>query len=318
MKKITKILLFSLSISFYTLPGFSQQKPVEITIKRNDDKTVDFYYKKTSPGSTHIIIKFKKLENAKSNLVIKKNIKGFSGNLLKLEPFDDKKNINFSYSYSYMLGNSKAKVENQFKYLLPFKSGKEVEAIDLNYLGNKYGNTEPKNWKAIQFLTNPNDTIYASRKGVVVETKNEFSEDNSTEYSYKKGANHIIIEHEDGTLAKYGVLKRNSLMVKLGDKVYPSIPIAIAGTYDKPENSQLRFEVYFLDNEIIASRKIGEKQTLANQKHYYAFVNPFFHTKSNTTQLHSGEKYIAIWNDDIIELEMSKREKKKWQKNKSK
>ena len=214
MKKITKILFFFLSITFFTLSSYSQQKPVEITFKRNDDKSIDFYYKKTSPGSTHIIINFKRLENAKSNSVIKKTIKGLSGNLLKLEPFDDKKSISFSYSYSYMLGNSKAKVENQFKYVLPFKHGKEVRALDLDYLGKRFGNTTPKNWKAIQFLTSPSDTVYASRKGIVVETKNEFSEDNTTEYSYKKGANHIIIEHEDGTLAKYGVLKRNSLMVK--------------------------------------------------------------------------------------------------------
>jgi len=318
MKKITKILFFFLSISFFTLSSYCQQKPVEITFKRNDDKSIDFYFKKTSPGSTYIIVNFNRLENAKTKPIIKKTVKGFTGNLLKLEPYDDKKSINFSYTYSYILGNSKAKVESQFKYVLPFKHGKEVQVHDLNYLGEKFGNAEPKNFKSIQFLTSPNDTVYASRKGLVVEIKNEYSEDTTTEYSYKNKANHIIIEHEDGTLAKYGVLKKNSILVKVGDKVYPSKPIAIAGTYDKPENSQLRFEVYFLDNEIITSRKLGEKQTLASQKHFYAFVNPFFHTKSNTTHLNSGEKYIATCSDEIIELEMSKREKKKWLKMKSK
>lgn len=318
MKKITKISILILSIFLFIFSSYSQHKPVEITFKRNDDKTIDFYYNKTSPGSTFIIVNFNRLENAKSQPIIKKTVKGFTGNLIKLEPYDERKGINFSYSYSYQLGTSKAKVENKFKYVLPFKHGKEVHALDLEYLGKRFGNSTPKNWKAIQFLTNPNDTVYASRKGLVVEIKNEFSEDNTTEYSYKREANHIIIEHEDGTLAKYGVLKRNSLMVKVGDKVYPSVPIAIAGTYDKPENSQLRFEVYYLDKEIIASHKIGEKQTLTDKKHYYAFVNPFFHTRSNTTQLNSGEKYIAICNDDIVEIEMSKREKKKWEKMKSK
>ena len=43
--------------------------------------------------------------------------------------------------------------------------------------------------------------------------------------------------NDDGTLAKYVVIKRNSMLVKLGEKVYPSTPIATAGTYDKPENS---------------------------------------------------------------------------------
>ncbi len=296
---------------FLIINSYGQQKALEITFKHNDDKSIDFYYQKISPGSTLIVLNFSRLENCNSKRVIKKTVKGTSGSLLTLKPEDEKRGINFSYSYSYITGSSKPKINKEFKYLLPFKNGKEVLALDLHYLGKRFGNSAPKNWKSIQFLTNPNDTVYTSRKGVVVEIKNEFNEDNSSEFSYKKEANHILIEHKDGTLAKYGVLKRNSMMIKVGDKVYPNTPIAITGTYDKPENSQLRFEVYYLDKSNLDSFHLREKQTLANQKHYYAYLNPFFNTKSGVTQLNSEEKYTTSINDELIEFEMTKREKKK-------
>lgn len=294
-----------------TLCCYSQQKPLEITFKRNDDKSIDFYFQKISPGSTFIVLNFSRLENSNSKRVIQKSIKGQSGTLFKLEPVDENRGINFSYSYSHILGNAKPKVSKEFNYLLPFKNGKEVVALDLSYLGKRFGNSEPKNWKSIQFLTKPNDTVYASRKGIVVKLQNEFDEDTSTEYSYKKEANYMIIEHADGTLAKYGVLKRNSMLVKMGDRVFPNTPLAVAGTYDKPENSQLRFEVYYLDKDALDTFHLRAKQTLANQKHYYTYLNPIFSTKNGATQLNAGEKYITSVTQEGIEYEMTKREKKK-------
>jgi len=311
-RSLIVIFIFLLSSSIY-----SQGKAVEINYKRNDDKSISFSFKKKNPGSTYIIVNFNKFENAKGKPTIKKTIKGFSGNLLKLEPLDEKRGISFSFSYTYLIGTSRTKIDRDFKYVLPFKNDKEVKALDLNYVGKRFGNSSPKNWKSIQFLTKPNELVYAARKGMVVAIKNGFSEDTKGPYSYKSEANHIIIEHDDGTLAKYGVLKKNSMLVKLGQKVYPSTPIASAGTYDTEKNSQLRFGVYYLDKEVLNSYKKGEKQTLGNQKHYYAYVNPIFYTKSEATQLISGEQYIATYNDAIVEFEMSKREKKKWLKMKN-
>jgi len=296
---------------------YSQQKSLEITYKRNDDKTVDFYYKKINPGSTYIELKFSRLDNTSHGRIIKKTIKGTSGSLFTLNPINIKKGIGFSYKYSYKNGDYRAKVNHDFKYVLPFKNEKEVQAFDMSYLGEKFGNKPPKNWKSIQFLRRLNDTVCASRKGIVVGLKNKFEADENNEYSYKREANYIIIEHNDGTLAKYGVLKKNSMMVKIGDKVYPSSPIAIAGTYDKSENSQLRLSVYYLDKEAVDSKKTN-KQTLATKKHYYGYVNPLFYTEGNITRLISREKYITTYNDKIIEFEMSKREKKKRLKRKNK
>ena len=309
MKHISNTLVVLCFLLFNV--SYSQQKPLEISYKRNDDRSIDFSFKKKNPGVTYVIVTFNILENAKNSTVYRKNIKGFSGNLLKLEPINDKKGISFSYSYRYFTGSSKAKPNEKFNYVLPFKNGSQIKVLDLNYLGKRFGNSEPKNWKSIQFLAKPNDTVYASRKGVVVEIKNEYSEDNSSEFSYKNRANYIIIQHADGTLAKYGVLKKNSIMIKLGDNVFPHTPIAVVGTYDKPENSQLRFEVYYLDKEVLDTYAPKEKQTLTSKKHYYAYINPLFDTKDGVTSLISGEKYTSSITDELIEFEMTKREKKK-------
>tara|TARA_R110000868_G_scaffold61955_1_gene187739 strand:- start:600 stop:1541 length:942 start_codon:yes stop_codon:yes gene_type:complete len=288
----------------------AQDKPLKIKSERNPDNSVTFSYTKKSPGSTYIILKFKELTNTSSS-TIRRTINGRSGRLTTLKPMDPKSGIGFSYSYTFIDGNSRAKPETDFKYILPFKDGKKITVRTLNYLGKKFGNTEPKNWASFQFLAEPNDTVYASRKGMVVKIVDEFNSDLTAEYNFKNKSNYIIIEHEDGTLARYGVLKKNSIMVKLGSKVYPLTPLAIAGSYDKPENSQLRFSVYYLDPDILELN--NNKSTLKNQKHYYIYVNPLFYNgeDDSTTKLIPNNDYITFCNNAIIEAEMTKREKKK-------
>lgn len=309
---LKSITLFFIAIC--AISSFGQTKKVEITYKRNSDNSVTFSYKKTSPGSSFVIINFDQLSNTTDEKEIRKTIKGFTGNLTTLKPIDENQGISFSYSYASIKGDYKATPEHDFKYVLPFKKGKTIKALDLNYLGKKFGNKAPKNWRSFQFLTKPNDTVFASRKGVVVQLQNELNPDAVKEYGFRSNSNYVIIEHSDGTFAKYDVLKKNSVMVKLGQKIYPSMPLAITGSYDKPENSQLRFSIYYLDKDILDYDE-NHKETLANQKHYYASVDPLFYVNDvESIKLISRNNYTSIYNNAIIEYEMTKREKKKRKK----
>lgn len=303
-----KIYIFSILLSSF-INAHSQVKELEINYERNEDKSVNFSFKKLNPGSTFIVLKFRTLSNSTGKRLISKSVKGHSGSFLRLNPINKKKGIGFSFTYSYQMGTKNAKVDKNFKYILPFLKGKKVISRDVNYLGKRFGNSSPKNWKSIQFLTELNDTVCASRKGIVVKIVDKYDADDTIEYTFKSKSNFIIIEHSDGTLAKYNVLKKNSTMVALGEKVYPSTPIALAGSYDKPENSQLRFSVYYLDNDV--DYEFNKQQTLANKKHYYAYVNPIFYVSDETTQLQSNKNYVTHTRDDIIQFEMTKREKKK-------
>ncbi|MEW4923910.1 hypothetical protein [Algibacter sp. 2305UL17-15] len=97
---------------------------------------------------------------------------------------------------------------------------------------------------------------------------------------------------------------------------YPSTPLAIAGTYDKKENSQLRFSIYYLD-DIVKDLDFDEKgkETLGNRTHIYAYINPLFLVNENEVlKLENNKTYTAACTNEIIKVEMRKREKKRWLK----
>ena len=312
LKRLTIYFIFIISITAY-----SQQKPFEVTSKRNDDNSVVINYRKSNPGSSFVVVNFKYLDNCGSPKIVRKTVKGEGGILMTLRPSNPDRSIKYSYNYKYINGDHKAKPDNMFKYTLPFENGKDIEVRNLSYVGKRFGNVEPKNWKSFQFLVNLDETVYASRKGIVVDIEDDIDSNPDQEYSYNSKANYVIIEHEDGTLAKYGVLKKNSIKVSIGDKVFPATPIAIAGTYDKTENSQLRFSLYYLDPDT-ANSDNDSNQTLSNRKHDYAYVDPLFYVnEGSVNKLIARNNYKAMITNEIIEMEMTKREKKKMSKKKN-
>lgn len=312
---ISKEQVFILLLILCTNIGFSQTKTREITYQKNKDKSITFYYSSYNPSSVLLILTFNQLTNTSSK-IIKKNITGYGGEIVTLHPIDSKQSINFSYSYRILLGNIEAKPDFNFKYILPFKKGKKIKVRNLSYLGKKFGNTAPKNWKSFQFLTKPNDTVLAIRKGIVVSVSDGIKAGKIDQFSYKSKVNSIIIEHQDGTFARYSVLKEKSSLVNIGDTVYPSTPIAIGGSYDLDENSQLRLSIFYLDKKILnydfSKRK---NENLKNRTHLNSYVDPIFYTdEGQFSKLKRNTSYSATFNNSIIELEMNKREKRKWKK----
>lgn len=307
---LTYITLFSVAILF------SQKTERKITYKRNDDKSITFNYSSDIPGSVLVILTFTRLENASAN-VIKSAVEGYGGQIYTLKPLNGSEGISFSYRSKMFYGNVKAKPDETFKYILPFKKDKKVKVRNLNFLGKKFGNAAPKNWKSWQFLMKPNDTILAIRKGIVISVSDEAKSDKTKKYGYRSNSNSIKIEHKDGTIANYSVLKENSIMVKVGDIVYPSAPIAIAGSYDSEENSQVRLSIYYLDKKILNyDFNQRENESLQNKTHLYSYINPHFQIlDGSSTKLEHNTFYSGDFDDSIIELEMTKREKRKWKKN---
>lgn len=312
-----KSVLFILLFTFQ----FSQinAQSSKVTYQRNEDKSISFSFEKDQAGSSYVLLKFNSLTNASASLE-RKQVKGFSGNLMLLRPIDEKKGISFSYRARFIRGTVRAKPDYDFKYILPFKNGNTVKVKNLNYLGKKFGNKSPKNWRSFQFSPKVNDTVVAIRKGVVVTIKDGFKANTSGVYDYKSKANYIIIEHKDGTLARYSVLKANSFMVDVGDTVYPSTSLGIVGTYDTDDNVQLRLSVYYLDDKIKDFEfDLGGNQTLANQVHLYNYVDPiFFVNAGSPVKLSPNNEYMGFSSEDLIKSEMSKRELKQLKKGKLK
>lgn len=311
---ISRKIYFVLNTLFFLTFSYSQKPVKSITHERNDDKSITFRYNSDIPGSALIVLNFIDLENAYAG-VIKRTITGYGGEIYTLTPTNPENGIGFSYRSKIFYGNVNKKPNAKFKYILPFKKGEKIRVRTLNYLGKKFGNTTPKNWKSWQFLTKPNDTVLAIRKGIVVNITDDATADTAAEYDFKSKSNSITVEHKDGTLARYSVLKDKSIMVNIGDIVYPSAPIALAGSYDLEENSQLRLSVFYLDKKILNydfSKR--DSENLTNKTHLYSYIDPLFYTDENLTKLKSNSFYSSNYNNSIIELEMRKREKRKFKK----
>jgi len=297
--KITALILFGCAISF---KADAQEQQVNITYKINTDKSVDFSYEKPDPGTYTVMLKFNNLTNSTGQSEQVFNIKGYSGNFLTLRPQNKEQGIGFSYRYSYIRGRLDPKYNAGFVYLLPYKKGSKVTATETVWIGSKYfGKTSPEDWKAYRFYTNNEDTVTAIRKGVVVEIKDLYDTEKMDGVEFTNNANKIVIEHPDGTLATYTDFKKGTIMVKLGQTVFPETALGINSKVNGRGRFNISLSIIYL-----------KTSDLESTNSLYGFVTPHFDTSdSGDTILITQKEYTAADTPEIIGKELSKKELKK-------
>jgi len=312
MKNISKLTLF-IALFIFPFSFFGKEKTLTITSERNDDRSVTFFYEKSDPGDLVVYLQFTDMQNSHGSNVFK-TISGSSGVFHTLHPINPDKSIRYSYKYRYTRGKIDAKPDKEFVYTLPFKKGVKARVRKLSNINERYLNRKVNDsWKAYQFLFKKADTVCAIRKGIVVKIK-----DGNSDYkkgtSYSSRNNSILIQHEDGSYALYGVLQKGSMMVNIGDKVYPQTPIAIAGNYDNEEKKEVRLLVSYVPDPSYL-KKNNKKETQKNiiKKIY---IDPVFYFEEGPRRLEAKMSYVSSCSKEIIEKEMKKRERKKYYKNK--
>lgn len=300
-------------ISIFAILGvyqklLSQNENIEVTSKRNLDKSVDITYTKKLPGSYYIKLEFITMENCNQydfEGVIKKN----SGRLVKLEPVNSDKDVNFSYKFVSIKGNPNPKIDKNFNYVLPFKIGKTIKIMESTSLKEKYFNAEKDlNWKSYTVDRITADTIYNMRKGIVIEINDEFKSDSLYTYKYTSKMNKVFIEHKDGTISRFIGFNRNSIFVKLGQTVYPQTKIGVLDIFN---NSiyRLYFDISYLKNIDFNSNK----RTLSSENQM-GYITPYFYISNEPITLKNNNKYIVEIDDAILFKEFTKREIKKYKK----
>lgn len=309
MKKRILGLMTFLTILVINQKLLSQNTNIEITHKRNPDKSVDFYYTKKLPGSYYLKLEFPNLENCyQTNF--EGVIKNSTGRLLKLEPINKEQHVNFSYTIFSIRGNPNPKIDKNFIYVLPFKVGKSINIIKSSSLKEEYFNAKKNlNWNSFIVDRISADTIFNMRKGIVIEIIDEFKTDSLDAYKYTSKMNKIFIEHEDGTISRYIGFNGKSIFVKLGQTVYPQTKLGVLDIFN---NSiyRLYFDIYYL-------KKINfdsiEKRTLssADQSEY---LNPYFYTTNGPITLKNKNENIVEIDETIRLKEFTKREKKLYKK----
>ncbi len=303
MKKIYLFLL----VLFCGINLKAQEPAIVISHEVKPDNSVEFNYQKKVHGSYTILITFNGLTNSsepknQTSLVVR----GFSGNVMRLKPLNANQGIGYSYSFRYFQGSNRVKPD-EFTYILPFKKGSLIRAQESPYLGALYfGKTAPEDWKSYNFFTDKEETITAIRKGIVVSIKDEFELDSTKQLNYTRQRNEILVEHPDGTLARYSGFKKGSILVKEGDTVFPQTALGLNSKYSADDtNYRLSLMIYYLkasDFNLAAGHDA--------EKSLYAFITPSFYTSDGNEILIPRKEYTVESNQEVVSKEFSKRELK--------
>lgn len=277
---------------------------LDFTSVYNKDYSISIMVSGIMYGTLTYEFVFTRLENCAEFSRIAVSYEG-EGEVLRLNPIDRNLPIRYStYTVSSRLGKLNPIPNEKIIYRLPYSLKDSLKCHTLYNVNEKYlKDTASIGWKSFQFLMNKGDTVFAMRKGMVVEIVNEY-EVPDRDYSHVK-SNLVSIEHDDGTIACYKVLEKNSFMVKEGDAVFPGTPLALAGTIGE---SKYQVKVYVYYN--VSNNKYAGTRSILQ----YAYVNPLFATSSGVKQLVRGDKYRPVCPLEVITSEMSKKEKRKYLK----
>jgi len=305
--KITYLILLLLG-SFFFINSNAQNGIITVDSKRNTDKSVSFSFQKKKLGTYFLSVWFTRLSNANSS-GYNREVIGPVGQLFTIKPSNDNQDISYSYSYWYTRGKLKPKFDPDFLYFLPTGLNKEASVHNMTNLNERYfGSTKPKNWVAYQFIVSEGDTAFAARKGEVVEIISDNDYHTNAEVSYQSTVNTILVEHADGTLAKYEGIDKSGVLVEEGQYVYPGTPLGTIAKYDIREQGQLRFSLYYLDF-VNPGEESGK--TMKDKVNHYAYIDPVFFTTGGIQKLENGKSYKADIDNELLTKEFTNREKKK-------
>ena len=303
--------LVAIALSAITLTSYGQEEaPIRMGISRNPGRSVDFQFEKKEPGTRTLVFKFNDLRNTSIVNEQTVEIRGYAGTALKIKPQDVNQPVLFdSYSYRSLRGRLRPKYKPEFRYILPYSNGKKVTVREAGFVGEKYfGNKTPEDWKSYNFYTQQEDTVIAIRKGLVVAVKDTYDTNNSPNAVFTTLRNSIVVEHEDGTLARYSGFKSGVLVV-VGKTVYPGTALGINSKFNRNSSIyNIQINVHYLKSDDTDANK---GKNLSNEQTLYGFVTPHFYTPSQPDIiLKDKSDYIAGSSAEIVKLEMSKKELK--------
>lgn len=305
MKNLTLFAFFT-CMAGNALIARAQESVLKITYTVNTNRSVDFNYEKTDPGTYTVVLNFNNLTNAAESDRQVLNTPGYAGRLFGLNPANKEQGIGFSYRYSYIRGKLKPRYNPDFVYLLPYKKGTTVRVAESAFVNARYfGSTTPDDWKVYRFYTDNEDTVTAVRKGLVVSVKDLYATA-ALEAEYTSQVNEVIVEHADGTLATYRGFKKGSIGVKVGQTVFPGTAIGV----NSANNTNSKPNVSLLITYLKQAESTGE-QTMKDSKSYYGFITPkFFTTENAAAVLVPQQQYTIAHSPEIIKKEFTKKELK--------
>jgi murein DD-endopeptidase MepM/ murein hydrolase activator NlpD len=145
----------------------------------------------------------------------------------------------YRYHIDFMPGKLDAQHDQNAVYTLPYQEGMSHRVVQ------GYGGTishKGDDHFAVDFAMHRGTRVHAARAGIVAATKNDSQTTGSTE-EFLDQANHIVIEHADGTLGEYAHLKYEGVLVEVGDRIEQGQLIGYSGNTGYSKGPHLHFAV---------------------------------------------------------------------------
>jgi murein DD-endopeptidase MepM/ murein hydrolase activator NlpD len=146
----------------------------------------------------------------------------------------------FNYTNHYTVGAHDVRHDDNYLYTLPYMPGASFK-VTQGYHGS-FSHHGPDEY-AVDWKMPEGTPVLAARGGVVVSVKDHFSK-GGPHRKYEDHANMVVIQHEDGTMAHYCHLAKNSARVKVGEKVRAGDLLAASGNTGFTSGPHLHFAVF--------------------------------------------------------------------------
>lgn len=141
-------------------------------------------------------------------------------------------------STAKLLQKGRIEEDTSYIYSLPYESGRSHLVVQGYYSAYTH-----RNRVAIDFKMKKGTKICAARGGVVVRM-NETGSRGGLKSKYRREANYIVIQHDDGTRAGYWHLKKDGVLVNVGDTVKQGQVIGLSGNTGYTAFPHLHFVVW--------------------------------------------------------------------------
>lgn len=207
--------------------------------------------------------------------------------LFTISAIDPAAAVQFKFTSGYQKGCLVPLINRDFTYLLPISPGRQAQVYEMT---PDKGTDSASGWYVIRIRMKAGDTIYAARKGIVNETKDD---DGSNDAGLQStGENYIEITQADCSFARYGILKKNSAFVHPGQLVKAGQPIGLVGGDEFGRGSDVRFSVYYYSSDPKDGKRIP-----------YYIILQIWTKKNGKARLKHGAEYISEFPASVIHQE---------------
>jgi Peptidase family M23 len=238
-----------LIFSFLLLSGFSLLAQRMIDVKYEQDSKGSYVFSCFNHAFCNYILElgFTTFNNVKSDrsLPFHGEVKPGYNKLFTISALDPQQPVQFNYNSGFQKGCMHPQVNRDFIYLFPITPETSAQVYEMS----PDKSTDSAAWYLLRLKMKPGDTIYAARKGTVNVIEDQHGANDAGQTSAGT-ENFIEIAQADCSFARYGILKKNSALVKPGQLVKAGQPIGLVGGDAYGRGSDLRFSVYYYQEDM--------------------------------------------------------------------